>query len=272
MDSAKNERRISMSFIMSVLCLFFIGSILGWCGELVFRRVISKEQKWINPGFLVGPYLPLYGFGLNILFFLSRFEEHFNISNRVLSIVVLIVIMTVALTALEYIAGIIFIKGMKVKLWDYTGLFGNIDGIICPIFSLMWGALGALYYFAVHPYIERMLNLFSQNLSLIFIAGVFYGFFIIDLVYSLNLITKIKRFAEEYEIIVKLEELKINIRMNSERKKEKTHFFFALNSNRTLKSNLKQYNTKIKNLDFKAIKEGIKEEFQELKEKIKTEK
>lgn len=261
-----------MSFMMSVLCLFFIGSVFGWCGELVFRRIISKEKKWINPGFLVGPYLPLYGFGLNILFFLSKLEEKMAIQNKVLSIIALIAIMTVALTALEYIAGIIFIKGMKIKLWDYTGLFGNIDGIICPIFSLMWGALGALYYFAVHPYIESVLFAFSQNLYLIFFAGVFYGFFAIDLVYSLNLVTKIKHFAEEYEIVVKLEELKINIRMNAEKKKEKTHFLFALNSNKTLKSNLKLYNSKLKNLDFRTLKEGIKEEFEELKEKIKTEK
>ncbi|MGN0035225.1 MAG: hypothetical protein ACI364_05820 [Coriobacteriales bacterium] len=33
--------------------------------ELFFRRFISSnnpQRKWINPGFLAGPYLPLYGF------------------------------------------------------------------------------------------------------------------------------------------------------------------------------------------------------------------
>ena len=37
--------------------LFFVGSVLGWCTEVLFRRVFTAK-KWINPGFLTGPYLP----------------------------------------------------------------------------------------------------------------------------------------------------------------------------------------------------------------------
>lgn len=54
-----------MSLFLKYLFLFFIGSTLGWIVELFFRRIAHK--KWVNPGFLIGPYLPIYGFGLCFL-------------------------------------------------------------------------------------------------------------------------------------------------------------------------------------------------------------
>ena len=50
-----------MNMFLTLAFLFFIGSVIGWILELFYRRMISSK-KWINPGFLVGPYLPLYGF------------------------------------------------------------------------------------------------------------------------------------------------------------------------------------------------------------------
>ena len=63
-----------MNLFLTLAYLFFIGSVLGWVLELFYRRFISganPERKWINPGFCVGPYVPLYGFGLCILFVLA---------------------------------------------------------------------------------------------------------------------------------------------------------------------------------------------------------
>ncbi len=63
-----------MSLFLTIAFLFFIGSMAGWVIEVVFRRFFSSanpERKWINPGFLSGPYLPLYGFSLCVLFLLS---------------------------------------------------------------------------------------------------------------------------------------------------------------------------------------------------------
>lgn len=51
----------------------------------------------------------------------------------------LVLLLFVALTLLEYITGLIFVKGMKIRLWDYSRRWGNIQGIICPLFSLLWG-------------------------------------------------------------------------------------------------------------------------------------
>lgn len=128
-----------MSFFLTIAFLFFIGSIAGWGIEVVFRRFFSSanpERKWINPGFLSGPYLPLYGFSLIALYLLAMLERFIPIENTALRKAALFAIMAAAVTLVEYVAGLIFIKGMHVRLWDYSKQWGNIQGIICPKFTL----------------------------------------------------------------------------------------------------------------------------------------
>ena len=143
--------------ILVILFLFFIGCVMGWCIEVIFRKFISKSNpshKWINPGFLIGPYLPLYGSGLVVLYLLSLIHIDAVDSHPVLQKILVILIMTIAMTVVEYIAGRIFIIGMNIKLWDYSDEWGNIQGIICPRFSFFWGVIAALYYFFLHPHTE----------------------------------------------------------------------------------------------------------------------
>ena len=45
----------------AVLC-FFIYAILGWCVEVIYATVNSG--KFVNRGFLNGPYCPIYGSGV----------------------------------------------------------------------------------------------------------------------------------------------------------------------------------------------------------------
>ena len=109
-----------MNILLVLAFLFYIGSMLGWVLELFFRRLISKTVKWINPGLIVGPYLPLYGFGLCILFLMASGEAYFPPIPDYLKKLLLFILMAVMMTAIEYIAGIIFIKHMKVELWNYN--------------------------------------------------------------------------------------------------------------------------------------------------------
>ena len=55
-----------MKILTTISALFIIGGSAGWLIELIFRRMV--HGKWINPGFLCGPCLPLYGVGTLLLF------------------------------------------------------------------------------------------------------------------------------------------------------------------------------------------------------------
>ena len=102
-----------MNWFLSLAFLFFIGSVAGWILELFFRRFFSSanpERKWINPGFCTGPYLPLYGCGLCILYLIARLEDLHWIANPFWNKILLFAFMAVCMTVIEYIAGIFCLK------------------------------------------------------------------------------------------------------------------------------------------------------------------
>lgn len=104
--------------------LFFIGSCFGWVLELLYRNLTHRHKKWINPGFCTGPYLPIYGFGLCTLFLLASLEDLHLIADPVWNRVALFLAMAVAMTLIEYIAGLACLKYLKVRLTIQT--FGAI--------------------------------------------------------------------------------------------------------------------------------------------------
>ncbi len=214
-----------MSILLTLAYLFFIGSILGWILELLFRNLTEKHEKWVNPGFCTGPYLPIYGFGLCVLYLLASLEQYQLIQHQLLNKAILFLTMAVGMTLIEYISGLFCLKYLKVRLWDYSAEWGNIQGIICPRFSLFWAIGGAIYYFLIHPHILNALSWLSHNLAFSFFIGMFFGVFIIDVAHSGNLIIRLKRFAEENEIVVRYEELKKHILTMHEKNKIRYLFF-----------------------------------------------
>ena len=101
--------------------------------------------------------------------------------------------------------------------------------------------MSAAYYFLVHPHILNALQWLSHNLQFSFFIGVFFGVFTIDVVYSLNIVAKVRAFAKEKEILVKYEELRAQIRENAEAQREKLHWFLRFQSGTPLGEHLAKY-------------------------------
>lgn len=227
-----------MIFFLELTFIFFMGCILGYLLELFFRRIVHK--KWINPGFLVGPWLPLYGCGLTALFVVCSFDYSF-IPSPVFEKVFVIALIALLMTLIEYITGLIFIKGMNVKLWDYSSRPGNIQGIICPLFSFFWAVIGAVYYLFVHDAVVVAAEWLCSNLQYSFFVGIVFGLFFVDVCYSFHVVTKIRSWAKEHATVVKYEELKLSIRKRAEELKQKHNFVLPLRSPKTLLEELKHY-------------------------------
>ncbi len=229
--------------MLQLAFLFALGSVIGWGGEVIFRRIFSAH-RFVNPGALIGPYLPLYGFSACILYLLASLEPLLKIETVWLEKLVLFVGMAVAITLLELVAGLIFVHGMKMKLWDYSAEKGNFMGIICPRFSCIWVALSAIYYFLIHPHILSALDWLSVHLTFSFFVGAFYGVFVVDVVYSLQLLVKIRNFAAKSKIVVRIEQLQGDAREWREQNHQKRRFFFSLSTNLSLKVMLEKYRDK----------------------------
>lgn len=233
-----------IQFIFIVIAfVFMVFSFLGWILELFYRRFCS-QKKWVNPGFLRGPYLPIYGIGVVLLtafiFIMTIFENVFF--SKIIFHLVIIIGIGILMTIIELIAGLIFIKKMNIRLWDYSDCKFNFQGIICLKFSIYWTILGAIFYLLLfNPIVNLIISFITLDWIMIavFLMGIFYGIFIIDLINSLNILNKIKAFAKENGIILKIEKFKLHIKEKIDAKEYK--FLSPFKSNVSIKEHLKSF-------------------------------
>lgn len=55
--------------IYELILYFFLYSFLGWCTEIAYAAV--RHKKFMNRGFLNGPFCPVYGFGMVLVLIFS---------------------------------------------------------------------------------------------------------------------------------------------------------------------------------------------------------
>lgn len=132
------------------LMYFFIYAFIGWVVEVSFHAV--TVGKFINRGFLSGPYCPIYGFGaISVIYFLTDIAG----KNKFVLFLGSIVIAT----GIEFVAGFLLEKIFHERWWDYTDKKLNIGGYICMEFSVIWGLFCFLLYEAVHPVTKSLVDL-----------------------------------------------------------------------------------------------------------------
>lgn len=137
-------------YFLLYLMYFFIYVFIGWVVEVSFHAV--TVGKFINRGFLSGPYCPIYGFGaISVIYFLTDIAG----KNKFVLFLGSIVIAT----AIEFVAGFLLEKIFHERWWDYTDKKLNIGGYICMEFSVIWGLFCFLLYEAVHPVTKSLVDL-----------------------------------------------------------------------------------------------------------------
>ncbi len=134
---------ISILYIFFSFCLF---SIMGWILEVSYRSLCAR--RFVNPGFLKGPYLILYGTGslmlMSCIFLFNFYDVNF---------VVKIFTYFIAITGLELISGLIGTGLFNIRLWDYSDQFLHYKGHVCLKFSVYWVLLAfGFEYFMLLPY------------------------------------------------------------------------------------------------------------------------
>ncbi len=159
--------------IINLGTLFYISSILGYFYELII--CYCYNQKIYSHGFLKGPWLPIYGLGAVLLTSLEKFRD--NLPK--------IFFLSFFLAGcLEYAGGYFLLKVMKMRLWDYTGNFLNIDGLVCFLSAVTFGIGGILVVYVLYPEIKKWTKKINkENLKkcLAILSSVFIG----DLVASI---------------------------------------------------------------------------------------
>ena len=109
--------------------IFCFYSVVGFIWETVFCSL--KEGKLLNRGFMKGPFLPIYGFGVCIMMIAAGPFNGKNVLFECLSGMI-------CATVLEYVTGELMQHLFKVRYWDYSKEKFNLNGHICLGASLGW--------------------------------------------------------------------------------------------------------------------------------------
>lgn len=160
--------------------LFMLYSFLGWCMEVICKLVTMK--KFINRGFLIGPYCPIYGWGaISITILLKRYTSD-PIALFVMSIVICSVI--------EYFTSYFMEKKYNARWWDYSNKKFNINGRICLETMIPFGILGVIIMYFINPAVfslyEKIPSILLNIISIILLI-----MFITDNIISSNIVSSV---------------------------------------------------------------------------------
>ena len=62
------------SSTLAWILFFYVYCFLGWCVESCYVSYFQK--KWVNRGFMRGPYIPLYGTGALMVTYVTLPTKH----------------------------------------------------------------------------------------------------------------------------------------------------------------------------------------------------
>ncbi len=165
-----------------LLWLFFIYSVAGWVTE-VFLKFL-EYKRFINRGFLIGPYCPIYGAGAVLI----------TVGGKLLSPVdrtwaMSFLIAFVLCGLLEYLTSYILEKYFHARWWDYTERPMNLHGRVWIGNLILFGIGGVLILEDFNPRLLALANRLDPRLfaailiavSILFVADAVMSYFIMNL-------------------------------------------------------------------------------------------
>lgn len=134
--------------------MFFSYSVFGYIVETLFCSLIDKKIVF-NRGFLIGPYLPIYGVASVLMtLVLTRYQnDFFNV----------FIMGAFICTTVEYLTSFILEKMFNTRWWDYTNQSFNVNGRVCLKNSVLFGIGGLAIVYFLDDYFEKLVSLFSYN-------------------------------------------------------------------------------------------------------------
>ena len=195
----------------NLFLLFFIYSFLGYIVESISVSLMEKKVVW-NRGFLVGPYIPIFGTGaMTMILTLQKYKD---------DIVALFIMRMVVCLTIEYLCSLVAEKIFKLRWWNYSDKLFNINGRICLQNGILFGIGGVLIVKYVNTWIENLILLLPNSL-MVTLSIILTIIFVSDTILSLHTVIKFnssfKRYSADNTQEVKkkiLEELQRNLLLN----------------------------------------------------------
>ena len=224
--------------------LFLIYSFIGCLIEVV--NSLITEKKFVNRGFMLGPYCPIYGYSAIIMIlYLEQYKDN---------ILTVFLLAVVVCSIVEYLVSYIMEKLFNARWWDYSTRKFNINGRVCLMNAFLFGLLGVVLVYFINPLLTGLLSKINSTI-LIIISLVWLIIFIGDFIISMNVTYNIKNTINKLK---KDNTEEFNNKINEVLEKKIL--------NRRIFKAFPKY--KINIISFKEIKNKIEEKIDEFEERI----
>lgn len=172
-----------MEVILNLFLYFIIYSIIGWILELAWKSIIEEKRFVKDTGFLNGPWCPIYGVGALMIIFLLKDYQSDTFGLFIVSMLLCVV--------LEYTTSYVMEKLFGQRWWDYSNYKYNLNGRICLLNTLAFGAAAVVLINQIHPFILNTVNLIPYKIHFS-ICIILLLIFLIDLFITLMSVFRLK--------------------------------------------------------------------------------
>ncbi len=228
--------------IIEWLFFFYLYCFCGWIFESTF--VSLKSRKFVNRGFMRGPFLPIYGSGAIMMLVVSMpFQDNIFLTY---------IAGCIGATALELVTGELMEALFKVRYWDYSNQKFNYKGHICLSSTVAWGFLTIFMTEFLHKGVERIIFILpSEAVTVLTVAASFY--IVADFTLSFKAALDLR------DVLMGLEKAKEEM----ERIQKRLDVIIAVASDE-IESRRQENNLKVEEL-----MDSIEEKFNSLRERLK---
>lgn len=154
--------------------IFLIGSFLGVVCEVVFCLIVDHKLE-SRQGVIYGPFNPVYGVGVVLitvcLYWLRNKRDFWTfLCGSILGAVS------------EYCCSWYQETFIGTVSWDYSNMWGNINGRTCLLYAGIWGFLAMLWMKFIYPLVSKLIeaipNKIGYILTWVLLVAMAYNIFI----------------------------------------------------------------------------------------------
>ncbi len=145
-----------MSYWINIILQFFIFGFAGWCMEVILKY--RQYHRFINRGFLTGPILPIYGFGVILITVVVG-----NLASVESGVVTTFAMSFVICGLVEYLTSFVLEKIFHARWWDYSQKPMNLHGRVWIGNLVLFGLAGVAIIHVVNPVLFPALDSLPLN-------------------------------------------------------------------------------------------------------------
>ena len=142
-----------------ILSWFIVYSFMGWIWESCY--VSAKSKKWVNRGFVSGPFVTIYGVGAVTVYVILR-----PVAGNILELYFAGVAVA---TILEYVTGVLMEAIFHTNWWDYSDKKFNFQGKICLGSSVAWGFFTLLLFYIFQPVVGDLVEMVPRKTGIVLV-------------------------------------------------------------------------------------------------------